>query len=62
MPKLKELSPEVMDLVRARLQEAARDERLVEWAALGFEGQLEPYTNSSGGGKSALGTWPKSLA
>lgn len=41
MPKLKELSPEVLDLVRARLQGAARDERLVEWAALGFEEQLE---------------------
>jgi hypothetical protein len=41
MPKLKEFSPEILDLVRAHLREAADDERLVEWAALGFEEQLE---------------------
>lgn len=41
MPKLNELSPEVLDLVRTRLREAARDERLVEWAVLGFEKQLK---------------------
>ncbi len=41
MPKLKELPSEVVDLVRARLREGARDERLVEWAALGFEEQRE---------------------
>jgi predicted HTH domain antitoxin len=41
MPKLKELPSEVVDLVRARLREGARDEHLVEWAALGFEEQLE---------------------
>jgi len=40
MPKLKELQPEVVELVRTRLKEAAQDERLLEWAVLGFEKQL----------------------
>ncbi|HIC95713.1 TPA: hypothetical protein EYP12_03680 [Candidatus Bipolaricaulota bacterium] len=41
MPKLKELPPEVVELVRARLRSGARDEHLVEWAALGLEERLE---------------------
>jgi predicted HTH domain antitoxin len=40
MPKLEELSPEVVELVRSRLRESSPDEHLLEWAALGFEEQL----------------------
>jgi predicted HTH domain antitoxin len=40
MPRLEELHPEVVELVRSRLKETAPDEHLLEWAALGFEEQL----------------------
>jgi predicted HTH domain antitoxin len=40
MPRLTELRPEVIELVRSRLKAPAEDEHLLEWAALGFEEQL----------------------
>jgi predicted HTH domain antitoxin len=40
MAKSVELHPEVVKIVRSHLKEAAQDQRLLEWAVLGFEAQL----------------------
>lgn len=40
MTTLKTPPPEIVDVVRSRLREANGDERILEWAALGFEEAL----------------------
>ena len=55
MPELKELSPEIVDLVRSRLKMVGNDERVVEWAVLGFEDQLDALYERFQGGKISFG-------
>lgn len=41
MTTLKTPPPEIVEVVRSRLGDANGDERILEWAAWGFEGALQ---------------------